>query len=271
MRNEIMVVKIGGAVGVDFSAICADAARQIAVGQQLVLVHGGSDEATQLGAALGHPAHFVTSPSGFTSRYTDERTREIFSMAVNGGLNTAIVSALRAQGVNALGLSGVDGGLAMARRKAKIRIVENGKQKVLRGDYTGKIEAVDGHLLRLLLAQGYTPVIAPLAVDAEGEALNTDADRMAAMVAAALGAGTLILLTAVAGLLREFPDEASLIRRLDRDEIDSAMELAQGRMKMKVLGAQEALEGGVGRVIMADGRVETPISAALAGGGTTIE
>lgn len=268
--QPITVVKLGGTAGVDFQAICADAAQLIEQGKRLVLVHGGSAEASVLGQALGVPPRFVTSPSGFTSRYTDERTLEIFSMAVNGGLNTALVSQLRQLGVNALGLSGLDGGLARAKRKDSIRVLEEGKQKMLRGDFTGKIEQVNGELLFALLNQGYVPVIAPLAAGADGEALNTDADRMAAMVSAALAAETLILLTAVPGLLRAFPDESSLISQLDRLELDEAMNLAEGRMKKKVLGAQEALEAGVGRVIIADGRAPAPIRTALSGGGTHI-
>ncbi|MCS6907110.1 MAG: [LysW]-aminoadipate kinase, partial [Anaerolineales bacterium] len=115
-----------------------------------------------------------------------------------------------------------------------------------------------------------TPVVAPLALSRHGETLNVDADRAAAMIAAALGASTLILLTAAPGLLRHFPDENTLISELTLAQIDQALEAAQGRMKKKVLGAQEALEGGVKRVLIADGRVESPIRRALQGEGTTI-
>jgi acetylglutamate/LysW-gamma-L-alpha-aminoadipate kinase len=114
-------------------------------------------------------------------------------------------------------------------------------------------------------------VIAPVAVSEKGEALNVDADRAAAMVAAALKAETLILLTAVPGLLKNFPDESTLIRQLPQSQLAAASEAAQGRMKKKVLGAEEALKGGVRRVMIADGRIEQPISAALLGSGTLIE
>ena len=114
-------------------------------------------------------------------------------------------------------------------------------------------------------------MIAPLAVSRQGEALNVDADRAAAMLAAALQAETLVLLTAVPGLMRSFPDESTLIHNLPASQLPEALESAQGRMKKKVLGAEEALEGGVRRVIIADGRVENPISAALAGAGTVIQ
>jgi acetylglutamate/LysW-gamma-L-alpha-aminoadipate kinase len=270
-HQSTIVVKLGGTEGVDFSAICQDAASLLAEGQRLVLVHGGSAEANSLGEALGHPPRFITSPSGFTSRYTDRRTLEIFAMAVNGKVNTLLVEQLQALGVNALGLSGLDGRLMLAARKDAIQSIENGKRKMIRDDYTGKIEATNSPLLSTLLEAGYTPVIAPLAVSHAGEALNVDADRAAAMLAVGLQAGTLVLLTAVPGLMRSFPDESTLIPRLAESQLDEALQYAEGRMKKKVLGAQEALAGGVSRVILADGRLENPIRAALAGKGTVCQ
>ncbi len=265
-----VIVKLGGTEGVDFSAICADVKNLLAEGQQVILVHGGSAEANALGEAVGYPPRFVTSPSGFTSRYTDRPTLEIFAMAVNGKVNTLLVEQLQKLGVNAFGLSGLDGRVMQAQRKGSIRIIENGKRKMLRDDYTGKIKKINTDLLNSLMKSGVVPVVAPLAVSEQGEALNVDADRAAAEIAAALKANALLLLTAVPGLLKNFPDETSLIKTLSLAQLDSAIEYAQGRMKKKVLGAQEALQGGVGRVIIADGRVESPISAALEGRGTTI-
>jgi acetylglutamate/LysW-gamma-L-alpha-aminoadipate kinase len=178
---------------------------------------------------------------------------------------------LQGLGINAFGLSGLDGKLMVATRKDAIQSVENGRRKIIRDDYTGKIEMVNSNLLLTLLDMGYFPVIAPVAVSQQGEALNVDADRAAAMVACALKAKTLILLTAVPGLMEKFPDESTLVRQLSQARLPSALEMAQGRMKKKVLGAQEALQGGVGRVIIADGRVEKPISNALSGNGTLIQ
>ena len=212
----------------------------------------------------------MTSPSGFTSRYTDRQTLEVFAMAVNGKVNTFLVEQLQKLGINALGLSGLDGRLMVAKRKASVRTIENGKQKILRDDYTGKIEMVNTKLLETLLDGGYLPVVAPIAASTEGEALNVDADRAAAMIAGALKADNLILLTAVPGLMRSFPDESTLIRKVSGNQIENALEAAEGRMKKKVLGSQEALAIGVGSVIIADGRVEAPISDALNGSGTVL-
>lgn len=271
MTQNIIVVKLGGTEGVDFSAICQDAAAQLSQGQRLVLVHGGSAEANQLGEAVGYPPRFITSPSGYTSRYTDRRTLEIFAMAVNGKVNTLLVEQLQGLGVNALGLSGLDGRLMAATRKDTIQSIENGKRRIIRDDFTGKIETINTPLLQTLLEAGYLPVVAPLAVSPAGEALNVDADRAAAMLAAALQAASLLLLTNVPGLMRRFPDESTLIHALPLQKLEEALNYAEGRMKKKILGAREALEGGVGRVIIADGRCNQPISEALAGKGTTIE
>jgi acetylglutamate/LysW-gamma-L-alpha-aminoadipate kinase len=271
MAKSITIVKLGGTEGVDFSAICADAAELLTQGQKLVFVHGGSAEANALGEALGTPPKFITSPSGYTSRYTDRKTLEVFLMAVNGKVNSLLTEQLQGLGINALGLSGMDGKLMVATRKDAIQSVENGKRKIIRDDYTGKIEQVNGALLKMLMDAGYLPVIAPVAVSQKGEALNVDADRAAAMIASALRAETLILLTAVPGLMEKFPDEATLIKQLPQAKLSSALEMAQGRMKKKVLGAEEALKGGVGKVIIADGRVGKPISNALSGSGTVIQ
>lgn len=271
MTQSITVVKLGGTEGVDFSAICHDAAELLKDGKKLVFVHGGSAEANVLGESLGAPPKMITSPSGYTSRYTDRKTLEIFLMAVNGKVNSLLTEQLQTLGVNAFGLSGLDGKILQAVRKDAIQSIENGKRKMIRDDYTGRIERVNSDLLCLLLNAGVLPVIAPVAVSEKGEALNVDADRAAAMVAAALEAGTLILLTAVPGLMKNYPDESTVIWQLPQSQLPVAVEAAQGRMKKKILGAEEALKAGVDKVIIADGRIQNPISNALAGNGTVIQ
>jgi acetylglutamate/LysW-gamma-L-alpha-aminoadipate kinase len=269
---KMIVVKIGGTNGVNFEAICADIAAHVQARQKLVVVHGGSGETNAISEQLGHPPQFVTSPSGFTSRYTDRATLEIFAMVTAGKINTLTVERLQKLGVNALGLSGVDGRLMVARRKEAIRIIDptTGKQRMLRDDYTGKIETVNSALLHMLVEAGYTPVIAPLAISPEGDALNVDADRAAAMVAGAVNAQQLIILSNVPGLLRQFPDESTLIPHINKAEVEQSLEFAEGRMKKKVLGASEALQLGVAQVVFADGRVANPVASALAGRGTVI-
>jgi acetylglutamate/LysW-gamma-L-alpha-aminoadipate kinase len=266
----MIVIKIGGASGVNMPAICQDVAEIMTGGQQVILVHGGSAETNVISEKLGYPPRFITSPAGFTSRYTDRPTLEIFAMVTAGKINKLLVEMMQKAGVNAFGCSGVDGQLMVARRKDAVRSIENGRQRIIRDDYTGKIEKVNSHLLDWLVQAGCLPVIAPLAISPDGEMLNVDADRAAAMVAGAVRAEQLLLLTNVPGLLRHYPDETSLIPHIDRVKVEQAMAFAEGRMKKKVLGACEALELGVGKVVFADGRGEHPVQNALAGHGTVI-
>ncbi len=268
---DTIVIKVGGGAGVDAGAVCQDVASLTAEGHSVVLVHGASAAADALAARAGVPVRHLTSPSGHTSRYTDPETLEVFVAAAVGQVNTALVARLQELGCPALGLSGVDGRLLVARRKGAVRSVENGRQRIVRDDYTGQLESVNGDLLRLLLDAGYLPVIAPVALGTAGERLNVDGDRVAAQVAARLGAGTLIILSNVPGLLAAYPDEKSLVRHVPAARLEAAEWLAQGRMKKKMLAAREALQGGVERIVLADSRRPEPIRAALAGEGTVID
>ena len=268
----MIVVKAGGNGDLDIEAVCADIAELVQQGEQVVLVHGGSHETNVISEKLGHPPHFVTSVSGHVSRYTDRETLEIFAMVTAGRINKLLVERLQQLGVNAIGLSGLDGRLLEGKRKSALRIVENGKRKVLRGEHSGVIERVNAGLLKTLLEAGYIPVVAPLAISYESEALNVDGDRVAAAISSALKAPRLIILSNVPGLLRRFPDESTLIPHIPLAEATEHLDrYAQGRMKKKLLGAIEALHDGVEEVVIADGRVGQPLHQALAGQGTVIQ
>jgi [amino group carrier protein]-L-2-aminoadipate 6-kinase len=129
---------------------------------------------------------------------------------------------------------------------------------------------VNVDLIQLLLGNGYLPVLTPPGSSYEGVAINVDGDRAAAAVATALKAEALLLLSNVPGLLRNFPDESSLIKEIPAKEVETFMEFAKDRMKKKVLGAAEAVQGGVGKVIFGDARVSKPVQNALAGQGTVV-
>ncbi len=265
----LTVIKIGGGRGIDPAAALADSAERVAAGEQVVVVHGCSAAADALAAELGEPVRYVTSTAGVRSRYTDARMMQIFLMAALR-VNADLVQRLQGLGINALGLSGLDGGLLRGPRKEALRIVEDGRQRIIRDDFTGRVERVNTDLLRLLLAQGYTPVIAPLALADTGDAVNVDGDRAAAMVAAALEADTLIILSNVPGLLADAQDERSLVTSLCRLNMSQYEGQVSGGMRRKLIGVREALQAGVRRVVLADGRAEHPVQAALAGRGTVI-
>jgi len=266
----MIVIKIGGSRGINMDYVLDDAAELFRSGQRIVLVHGAGNEANELGEKMGYPAKHVTSPQGFSWRYTDRQTLEIYTMAAVGKINTFVVEALQKRGVNALGLSGVSGRVMEGTRKDAVRIIEDGKQRILRDDYTGRVEKVNADLLHTLLNLHYLPVVAPLAISYQGDAMNVDGDRAAAVIAGALGAEKLIILTNVVGLMKNFPDESSLIKHIDKTRVETSIDFAEGRMKKKVLGASEALNLGVAQVVFSDGRVEHPIQNALQGKGTVI-
>jgi len=266
----MIVIKVGGGKDLNVDAIVDDLVELQKQGQELLLVHGGAETTNEIAEALGHSPQFVTSESGYESRRTDRRTLEIFEMVYCGQLNKMWVEKLQRADVNAVGLSGLDGRIFEGKRKDKLRIRANGRRIVLRDDWTGTVERVNVSLLRLLLDEGYLPVLTPPGASDKGEAINVDGDRAAAMVAAAFKAEALIILSNVPGLLRDFPDESSLIREIPRAKADEFMQFAQGRMKKKVMGATEAVAEGVYRVIFADGRCDRPLQRALSGEGTQI-
>ena len=263
-----IVVKIGGSNGVATTNIVCEIAQCVADGQRIVVLHGGSDLTNTLSERLGHPVRIITSPGGMVSRYTDSETLSIYAMAVAGQINTDLVASFQRQGVNALGLAGVDGRLLLARRKSAIRsVTPDGRVQILRDDYTGQIEHVNDALLRQLLDLGYTPVIAPLALSMDGERLNVDGDRAASAVAAALHADALVIMTNVPGLLANPEDQASVINTIPTDQLADYVQYAHGRMRKKLLGAQEALQNGVPRVCIGS----NSLLDVLDGAGTVIE
>lgn len=263
-----IVIKLGGGEGIDPTSATREIATLVRAGQRVVLVHGGSHETNTLSAALGHPPRTITSPGGQQSRRTDRQTLETFMMAYCGKVNKTVVESLRAAGVDAVGLSGLDAGVWIGARKGAIRAVEDGRTVIIRDDLSGRVESVDGSFLNLLLDAGRLPVLTPPAGTPEGIAINVDADRAAAATAIALGADELLLLSNVPGVLRDPAEPGSLIERVDPGSLDEVRTAARGRMKNKVLAAEEALRGGVPRVVIGSAGGDGAIARARNGVGT---
>ncbi|WP_299334518.1 acetylglutamate/acetylaminoadipate kinase [Haloplanus sp.] len=264
-----VVVKIGGAKAVDPAGAVADVADLVADGEPVVVVHGGSTAVDDLLDRLGIEPTYVETPDGVVGRFTDEATMEAFTMAM-GRVNNDLVATMRAAGVDAVGLSGVDGGLVTGARKSAVRVIENGTKKIKRGDHSGTIESVNTGLLERLLGDGYTPVAGPPMLANDGVAVNTDADRMAAAVAGALG-GRLVVLTDVAGVYADPDDPSTLIEAVTTPaEYDALDDAAEGFMIKKVMAATEALERGATEVVVADANADAPVTAALGESGTHI-
>ena len=271
MRDpDTVVVKIGGARAVDPEGALADIASVREDGTDIVVVHGGSTAVDDALERMGIEPEYVETPSGVVGRFTDAETMDVFKMALAGQVNTDLVVGLRNQGVDAVGLSGVDGGLFTGPRKSAVRVVEDGTKKIRRGDHSGTIGSVNSDLLSTLLSDGYTPVASPPMLADDGVAVNTDADRAAAAVAAELE-GTLVSLTDVAGVYRDPDDPSTAIGRVDTpDAYEELRTAAEGFMGRKVMAATEALEGGAERVVVADANANAPVRSAIDGGGTDV-
>ena len=265
-----IVIKVGGGEGIDPTNLTSEIAELTRSGMRVVLVHGGSHETNVLAEALGHPAQTITSPSGHQSRRTDRQTLEIFEMVYCGKVNKAVVESLRAAGVDAVGLSGIDAGIWTGSRKSAIRAVDDeGRTMIIRDDLSGRVESVDAAFLETIMSLGRVPVLTPPAITPDGIAINVDADRAAAATAAALNADELLLLSNVPGLLLDHTDAGSLIETVTLDGLEQARDAAKGRMKNKVLAAEEALTAGVDRVVIGSAGGEHPIANARNGRGTT--
>lgn len=197
--RDILVVKCGGNAAVRSQAICADVAAVHRGGRPVILAHGGSADIDGLAERLGVPSRRLVAPDGVSTRYTDERTLEVVQLALAGSAKPRLLAELRACGVDAVGLTGLDAGLLVAARKSAHRAVVDGRRVVVRDDHSGRITAVNGDLVSTLLASGLLPVVSPPAVAEDGRVVNTDADRAAAAVAGAVGADTLLLLTGARG------------------------------------------------------------------------
>jgi acetylglutamate/LysW-gamma-L-alpha-aminoadipate kinase len=167
---------------------------------------------------------------------------------------------LQKNGINAVGLSGMDGKIIEANRKKKLMIMnEKGRKQVIDGGYTGKISNVNSDLIKTIMNKGYTPVISPIAISEESEFLNVDGDRAAANVAGHVKADKVLFITNVDGLLME----DKLVKTLSLEEAKKIMPKIGFGMEKKILAATEALEMGVTEALIANGQKENPISSAI--------
>ena len=263
----MITIKIGGSVVDNLHPSTIDDIKKVVKREGVILVHGGGKEVTKVTEQLGKKPKFVVSPSGIKSRYTDKETSEIFTMVMSGRINKTIVQMLQKNGINAVGLSGMDGKIIEANRKKKLMIMnEKGRKQVIDGGYTGKISNVNSDLIKTIMDKGYTPVISPIAISEESEFLNVDGDRAAANVAGYVKADKVLFITNVDGLLME----DKLVEKLSLEEAKEIMPKIGFGMEKKILAATEALEMGVTEALIANGQKENPISSAIAHDNCTV-
>ena len=244
-NRKVIVVKYGGSAMVDEQlkkSVISDVTLLKLVGFKPIIVHGGGKEISKWVGKVGKEAQFING-----LRVTDEETMEIAEMVL-GRVNKSLVTMVEELGVKAVGISGKDGGLLKVKKK-----YADGKDI----GYVGEITDVDPNILYDLMEKDFLPIICPVGLDGEFNTYNINADDAACAIARAVGANKLAFLTDIEGLYRDFEDKSSLISEI---KVKEAKELIAGGtigggMLPKLSNCIDAIEAGVSRVHIIDGRI----------------
>ena len=255
-RGKTVVIKYGGNAMID-EALKQSFARCVVllryIGVNPVIVHGGGPQIGRMLKALGIASHFREG-----LRVTDEATMDVVEMVLAGKVNKQIVNLLNQAGGKAVGLSGKDGGTIRCRRLKLSVSREDAPPELIDIGNVGEVTAIDPTLLSALEGKGFIPVVAPVGVNDAGETFNINADTVAGALASAMKAKRLILLTDVAGVLDA---EGKLVSSMTLTQAEAAIGdgTARGGMIPKVRCCLKALEGGVEKAHIIDGRVENSL------------
>ena len=263
----MLLIKIGGGKELNLNGIISDLAE---LKEKFIIVHGANALRDDLAQKLNYQKRIVTSLSGYDSVFSDEHTIDLAMMAYAGLKNKRIVEMLQQKGVNAVGLSGLDGKTIQGKRNSGIKVREGGKTLLLR-DFSGKPKAINRRLLDLLLDNGYTPVLCVPLIDENNFAINSENDDIVALLQSEFKAEKVISLIEAPGFLLDKNDSSSLVSKMSKEELEAMEQKVDGRMKRKILAIRKLFgDAGDTQVILSDGRTEHPIKDALNGKGTTI-
>ena len=263
----MFIIKIGGGRDINIKGIIEDLAT---IKERFIIVHGANALRDQLAQELKKPKKIITSVSGYSSVYSDVTAIDVMMMAYSGLRNKRIVELCQQQGINAIGLTGLDGKLIEGERNKGIRIKEDGKLKIVR-DLSGKPKRINTRLLQLLMENGFTPVISVPIIDEQNTAINSENDDIVSLLQMSVQADAIIQLIEAAGFLDNPDDPDSVVAAISRQELSRREEQVSGRMKRKILALRKLFDTGAHRVIIADGRIQHPVQSALAGEGTIIQ
>lgn len=245
-KGKTFVVKFSGKVTEDadnLSSLAEELALIHQVGIRLCIIHGGGKQLSEMAQKLGVAQTVIEG-----RRVTDDETLDLAKMVFRGKINTEILAHLRRRGIDAVGLSGIDGGVVNAVRRPPKEIADReGNKNLVDFGNVGDIVSVDTRLIELLLSDTYLPVISSLAADENGKIFNINADTVASEIAISLNAEKLILMTDVDGIYRDANDPSTLISRMTVDEMKQMIETgaATGGMIPKLQSLISLLDRGV--------------------------
>jgi len=263
----MIIIKIGGGREMNLPGVVQDLAT---LSERFIIVHGANAVRDEIAAKMGFPTRSVTSVSGYASVLSDEKAIDAIMMGYAGLQNKRLVELCQQRGINAVGLSGIDGRLVQGARNKGIRVRQNEKTLMMR-DFSGKPKQINRDLIALLLDHGYVPVICIPIIDENNCAINSENDDIVAVLQESLHADTVIQLIEAPGFMDDLKDDRSLVPAISRAELDAREAQVEGRMKRKMLALKKLMENGAARVVISDGRVEHPVQDALSGKGTTIQ
>jgi len=262
----MLLIKIGGGLDINLNGIAGDLTE---IDESFIIVHGANAVRDQLAQKLGTPKQVLTSISGYSSVYSDETMIDTIMMAYAGLKNKRIVELCQQNGINAVGLTGLDGAVVRGKRNPGIRIQEGSKRKIVR-DFSGKPQKINRDFLKLLLDNGYVPVMTIPIIDENNFAINSENDDIVNMIQRSFTMDRVLQLIAAPGFLDDVNDPGSFVKNISWQELTAREEQVQGRMKRKIRAIRKLLEGGAHEVIISDGRTDHPVRDALEGKGTVI-
>ncbi len=250
--GKIFVIKYGGAAQIETSlkdSFAQDVALLNFIGIRPVIVHGGGPKISETMKKMGKEPSFVQG-----QRVTDKETMDIVEMVLGGLVNKEIVALINSHGGKAVGVSGKDGDLIKARKKLLKKSDRKGEEEVVDIGLVGEVDSITPDILNSLEKDGFIPVISPIGVGSGGEAYNINADYVASAVASALKAEKMILLTDVQGIKGKKGNVIATVKKKDvKKLLDDGT--VSGGMIPKVQACVRALDGGVGKTHIIDGRV----------------
>lgn len=264
----MILIKIGGGESININGVISDIAEM--KDEKFIIIHGANAYRDELAKKLNYEKKVITSLSGYSSVFSDDDAIDIQLMAYAGVRNKRIVELCQQNGLNAIGLTGLDGRLVQGKRNAGIRVREDNKLKIIR-DNSGKPQSINKELIDLLLQKNYLPVITVPISDENGNAINSENDDILAVFQNALHAEKIIQFIEAPGFLEDKDDETSLILSMTKTELRQKEEQVEGRMKRKIHALNKLFESGKATVIIADGRIDNPLKNALNGKGTIIK
>lgn len=262
----MIIVKIGGGDSLNLPGIIADLAE---LDEPVVMIHGANALRDRIAERMGHEKRVLTSVSGYSSVFSDQDALDVILMAYSGLRNKRIVELCQQHGINAVGLTGLDGRVIQGRRNKGIRVREGGRNLIKR-DLSGKPREINAAFLSLLLDNGYTPVLTIPIIDEDSVAINSENDDIVCLLQETLSAGTVLQLIEAPGFMDDVDDPSTLRETLSRGEVAAMEAKTEGRIKRKMHALNKLAQSGVEKVIISDGRVEHPVRDALAGAGTWI-